>query len=647
MAENVLKNRGSQRLTVRSFIIGLGFSALSAVMAQYSGNVVHGSSLSIDHMPVAAIFLFFTSLLFFHLLIKIIKKPLNLSSSELLGIYIMAFVGCTVSTMGLGCYLLPIIGAPNYYATSQNQWSELLLPYIRNWLIPQSKTAVAWYFEGIPKGTPIPWMVWLKPLFAWLPFLVALYLVMICIPILMRKQWVERERLQFPLAQIPIEMTKKGKNGFTLFQNKVMWFGFAIPVIISTINALHNYFPLVPPVNLSNVIPIFRNTQQLIFRVSFPVTGFIFLANTEVSFSLWFFALLTTVLSGWFNVIGISSPENMGVYGSQSAIFNHVGTGSLIALVFYTLWVARFHLREVFHKTFFRNSPVDDSNEMLPYRTSLLTILIGIICMIIWLSLSGLPPLMAFLYVILALVIFLGITRVIIEGGVPTLIAPGIAPSQLVSSIGTSALGSSGLTSLGFTFAYSGDIRTFVMSAAANSMKIAEGIEQRKKLIFWAMFLSVLINLITALGINLYLGFKYGAVNLNTWYSIAGPQVGFNFAKEKILYFPGPNRLGWLCKITGGGVMLLLLFLRSRFLWWRIHPIGCAVGSVIWIQYLWFSIFIAWLAKTFIMKYGGPKLYNNIKPFFLGLVMGQYVIAALWFLIDLLTGMKGNSIFWI
>ena len=40
--------------------------------------------------------------------------------------------------------------------------------------------------------------------------------------VILRKQWIERERLIFPLAQLPLEMTKK-----SFFKNKLMWLGFA------------------------------------------------------------------------------------------------------------------------------------------------------------------------------------------------------------------------------------------------------------------------------------------------------------------------------------------------------------------------------------------------------------------------------------
>jgi hypothetical protein len=40
-------------------------------------------------------------------------------------------------------------------------------------------------------------------------------------------------------------------------------------------------------------------------------------------------------------------------------------------------------------------------------------------------------------------------------------------------------------------------------------------------------------------------------------------------------------------------------------------------------------------------------LYRSTRPFFLGLIAGQFVIAGLWLLIDYFTGMTDNRVFWI
>ena len=57
---------------------------------------------------------------------------------------------------------------------------------------------------------------------------------------------------------------------------------------------------------------------------------------------------------------------------------------------------------------------------------------------------------------------------------------------------------------------------------------------------------------------------------------------------------------------------------------------------------MWFSVFVAWLIKSTVLKYGGLTLLNRLKPFFLGLVLGEAVAAGSWILIDYVIGMQNN-----
>ena len=52
------------------------------------------------------------------------------------------------------------------------------------------------------------WEPWLGPFLAWLVFMMTLYFVMVCMLVLLRKQWVENEKLAFPLTILPLEMTR-------------------------------------------------------------------------------------------------------------------------------------------------------------------------------------------------------------------------------------------------------------------------------------------------------------------------------------------------------------------------------------------------------------------------------------------------------
>ena len=88
--------------------------------------------------------------------------------------------------------------------------------------------------------------------------------------------------------------------------------------------------------------------------------------------------------------------------------------------------------------------------------------------------------------------------------------------------------------------------------------------------------------------------------------------------------------------------MGILTFIKSHFVGFPIHPIGLAPGLTHPIYHVWFSVFIAWLFKAFILKYGGARLYMRLRPFFLGMVLGAFGSAGFWLVVDALTGMSGN-----
>ncbi|NOZ63482.1 MAG: hypothetical protein GXO71_00780 [Caldiserica bacterium] len=71
-------------------------------------------------------------------------------------------------------------------------------------------------------------------------------------------------------------------------------------------------------------------------------------------------------------------------------------------------------------------------------------------------------------------------------------------------------------------------------------------------------------------------------------------------------------------------VLMAHYSVQERFIGWPLHPIKFAIGSVNWIAYLLLSIFLAWLLKFLILRYGGPRIYIRIRHFFLGLILGQY-----------------------
>lgn len=82
--------------------------------------------------------------------------------------------------------------------------------------------------------------------------------------------------------------------------------------------------------------------------------------------------------------------------------------------------------------------------------------------------------------------------------------------------------------------------------------------------------------------------------------------------------------------------MVLLMLARQHFVWWPFHPIGFPVSVAM--HKMFVSVLVAWILKTLILKYGGPRMFIKLRPFFLGLVLGEFFPVGFLILLDALVG---------
>jgi len=639
-------------VTLRSLITGALMAFAISVGAPYGNTVLRGSYLALDFSTAGAIFLFFILVFLIHTLLGLIHPRLSFRRDELAVIYVMAIVGCSIPTMGLTEYLLPIISGAVYYATPENEWAQLIHPYIKDWIIPQDSEAIKFFYEGLPRNYPLPWHVWLRPLAAWIPLIFAIYFSMICISVILRRQWIVRERLAFPLVQVPLSMIEDGPKHSPLkpfFKSALMWVGFAIPFIIGSMRALHNYYNFIPSVNLATSIPLFRNTTALQVALSFPMLGFSYFINLEIAFSIWFFNLLARLEEGIFGIIGISSTQKLW-YAGGFPVLAHQGMGAMLVLAVIGLWTARQHLKDVWCKALNNDSAIDDSEEILSYRACVLGLIISVVFISIWLWLAGMSWWILPIYLSAMYLLFIAVTRVVAEGGIAAARAPLIASDFVTSGVGAQLLSPQTMTALGFTFVWAADIRTFVLASCSNGLKLAEEtLGPNKRKLLWAILLAILISMVSSIITVLYISYTYGGINLNGWFfgPTGGATVPFRFISDHLNDPQGPNFTGWISTLSGGTLMGLLIFARQHFLWWPLHPLGFAVSTISMTNYISFSVFLAWLIKSIILRYGGPALFKSARPFFLGMILGQFAVAGLWLIIDYFTGMTDNNIYWV
>ena len=598
-------------------------------------------------MP-GAVFLLFVLTLILNPLLKLIHPRLGLNRGELLVVYIMMVMASPIPTLFVGKFL-SAISYPYYYATPENEWRELIHPYIPDWLMVNSFDIVKKFYEGGGRNEPIPWAAWQPVFLAWLPFVWALFLVMISLMIIMRKQWVEHERLIYPLMQVSLAMTEQGRYGERVspfFKNPVMWAGFALPALWGTLHGLYNYFPEtipiakeIDPIHLR--LPIFYGVADMYVLLRFNIIGFFYFLKTEIAFSLWFFNLLAYVVRGIFGILGITSPQTQSAgHGVHNLILAQQAMGAVLVLFLGGLWSARRHLRGVLRKAFLGDPGVDDSGEILSYRGAVIVLMASNVIMVGWLWLAGLPVLFGLAILFLGMVVLFGYSRVVAEGGLSDGEPPVVPAGILVSAVGSSVIGTQGLVVLATTFLWTTG-RNFVMVSCANSLRLGEELGGGKRALFWVILLALAVSLGAAIWTIMTLGHQYGAINLWIW---GGGEYSY---AEKLIRTPmEPYAWSWINTAIGAAIMTLLMVARWFYVWWPLHPLGYAIGPIWIIDALWFNMFLAWLIKIVVLKYGGVGLYRRTRPFFMGMILGYFTPAGFYLIVDHFTGMTWNIIFW-
>ncbi len=642
----------SSGVTLRAFLTGLVCSALVAGGTQYGEIFLRSSRMSDDFSTGGALFVFFFLVAAVNVVLKLLGPRVAFRPAELILVYVMMMTSCAVTGMGLTHYQIPLMATLPYFATPENDWANLVAPFVRGWMVVEDPLAAKHFFEGLPEGASIPWGLWLRPLAYWSVFFAAFYFAMVALMVILRKQWIENERLIYPIVRAPLDMIGQQRGGLlsSFFRNPLMWLGFAVASIVTSSIGLHEYYDFIPSLNVlypGITLPMLRESIQLRFMISFPVLGFAYLINQDVAFGLWFLDVLAKVLNGVFNTVGVYLRLRVNHYGGSSGIFSSTAIGAMVTLVLYGAWVARGHLKDVVRKAFTRAPDVDDSGEILSYRNAVLGLLLSAAVMLLWLSAAGLPVWAGVLFLFIAFVIFIAITRIVVEGGMAACRAPLIAPNFMLYAVGTPSLGAQGVTALGYTYGWSSDIRTFLMASIANGLKLLDDARfgGSKRLVFGCVFASLAVSLVVSFGLMLHLAYDVGGVNIHSWFCLGANLLPFNLVST-VVSRPIDLTWGmWMNMGFGASAMGLLTFLRYKYLWWPLHPLGLAVAGSRVMDWTWFSIFLAWLVKIIVLHYGGPRMFRALRPFFLGLVLGQFVSVGVWTLIDAFTGMTDNMIF--
>jgi hypothetical protein len=553
---------------------------------------------------------------------------LSLSSSELLSIYVLLSAGTALCSHDILEVLVSSMGHAFWFATPENEWKELFHSYMPEWLTVADREVLTGFYEGDSSlYTAENLRAWIPPMAWWTLFIACLIFVMLCISVILRRQWVEQERLAYPIIQLPLQMCERKRVFFT---SRLMWIGFGIAALIDIINGLSFVYPTIP------TIPVKRQTISHLFtekpwnmmgsvRIAFYpfAVGVGFMIPVDLLLSVWAFywvykvELMAGGMAGWSSVPGYPwiHKQGFGVY---------------VTLCIFALWMGRHHFKRVLKGVFSsRNDPGEDSGP-ISYRMAVLGLMCGMAFLFVFSSQAGMTytviPFFFLIYFILAIMI----TRIRAELGFLVHWLHTSSPHYtLVSFLGTRRLGASNLTAFTLFRFFNRGYRSHPMPHQLEGFKLASHSKIDTKRMFVGIVFASVTTAIATSWFMLHLFYRHGADSgyFDVWATGLGREA-FN-QLQNWLNYPTSLNLPDLLAMFGGAVFgLLVMSIRTRLFWWPLHPLPYAMSGSWGMYNLWCPLFVAFLVKWTLLRIGGLRSYRKAVPFFLGLALGDYAVGS-------------------
>jgi hypothetical protein len=633
------RRRLSSGITFRAVILGLILIPVNTYFLM-ANLLRYWATLPTTISLIYNVIITLTILTALNLLIERFLPRFALKRGELLTIYIMLSVSSAIGGHDGMQTIVPTVPSGFWFATPENEWEALFWRYLPSWLTTDDFLSARDFFHGETSFYTGGYLRhWLRPIFWWTALLTMLVWTMICLDLILQKQWIERERLTYPIIQLPLELTQaRGR----FFRSKAMWIGFAIAGGINLINGLHALLPACPeiPVRSTDIGKYFTEKPwnaigwTPLYILPFAV-GIGFLMPSEMSLSLWFFYLFWKGERILGSALGLHSLPGFPYDGPQ-------GIGAYLAVALLAIVGGRRHISAIL-RGLFRSRP-RDGDRPAGYRWAVFGLIGGLIFLIIFSYQGGMAVWTAAVYFLVYFLFAISISRIRAEVGPPTHEMFDVNPRHfLVDAVGTRRISRGGLAMMSLYFAFNRGYRAHPMPHTLEGFKLAEEARMEQNRLVSIMLLATVIGVLSAFWAYLAEAHRYGFINTED------PEIGSGGFESLKNWLHNPTKtdvpaVAFMC--VGFFITGIFWWLRRRFIFWPFHPAGYAVASSTWtFGWLWFSIFISWAIKTVILKFGGIGLYRKARPIFLGLLLGEFIIGGGWVVFRLFTNIQVYSFY--
>ncbi|MHC4199693.1 MAG: DUF6785 family protein, partial [Planctomycetota bacterium] len=374
--------------------------------------------------------------------------------------------------------------------------------------------------------------------------------------------------------------------------------------------------------------------------VYFTAVGFAFFLATDVSLSLGLAPFCYAFAAGFFAGYGI--PFGGGGFiavNIQKSLFGGAYTGFFLVL----LYTGRRYFLSVFRRCF----GLASSDHVEPHAVwGARVALVGAVLFAVQLVAVGLELYLAIIYTLGAVMIFLVIGRVVAETGVFFIHSYFFPCIMLWWFLGARAVGPEHLLIM---FMVSSllliDPRESVLPFTVLGLKLVDMSKVKLgRTAVWGAA-ALLLGLAVATAVTLYIQHDRGATTVSDGWTRAVPRFGFNATvrmKQKLEAQGNLEEAGklsgvaWLRSMSPNvpavvgfsvamGLVLLFTACRLRFPRWPLHPVLFLVLGTYQSRTLAASFLLGWVIKVMVLRFGGARSVDKLKPLMIGLIAGDMV----------------------
>ena len=640
---------GDGRITGRSVALGLALMVVHTIW-------LIEEELALQHIGTPTYFLLgptVVGLLFtlmgWNSLARRFAPRAVLAPGELAVVFVLNTIGTITTARNLLHYLFPTILRPLHAPGSTG--GAATVAAIAPWTVPQDPAAVERFYNG----TRDPWAIlrpenlkpWLVPLGWWSVFFLILLGTLMCLSSLVRRPWVDFERVPFPLVDLPVRLARDNHLG-ALFADRTLAAGFFVSAVLLSVNYLSSLIPTIPGIRMAEndigsawiTSPPWSTVAPLL-TVWWPYAiGLCYLIPLDVSFSSWFFFLLLRLLTVGATAAGlrtVSSAQDPG----QFPWFENASEGA---------WVGMFIVLAAGAIRYWKQQPprseLDSRAEAIPHRWAVAGAILGYAILVGMAIAAGMRPgtaVLAFALFFLAVVVM---TRMVAQVALPLFVMAWFSFTGWTTRFaGTANLTRSEAVILTQFHWFDRTYEQIPMAHHLESLVIADRIGAQRRQLMLLVFVATLVAVPLGMGTLLQIFYERGAESARVasdtaWFA------GFNWSRYlDWTSNPKPLDPAPLVRAAGSAAVVgALSWARNRWIGWPLHPVGYLFATSYALEWgQWNIVFVTSLIKALVLRYGGLGLYKRTVPFFLGLALGDAVTKTAWGIFLGAAGITGAS----